>query len=83
MTVYMAVDKNTKNEQQTGWLLLASILTSLTVILRFDKIGGCYAQAMRILETEILNYLADEHAGYQILIDANKRAEQCIEDKFF
>ena len=82
-TVYMVVDTSNAAEGQTIFLLLAAIFSSLGIVLRFDKIGGCYAQAMRVLEKAILTYLADPNEPLKLLVDANVKAEQIIENNYF
>lgn len=87
ITVYMIVDTSAAEELQIIFLLLAAIFSSLVITLRFDKIGGCYAQAMRVLEKAILTYLADTNTNTNKdmtpLVDANTKAEQIIENNYF
>ena len=83
ITIYMVVDTSDKLKIQIIFLLLSAVFSSLGIILRFDKVGGCYAQAMRVLETAILTYLAGEDDSLLPLVDANKEAEEIIENNFF
>ncbi len=83
ITVYMVVETSNAKDTQIIFLLLAAIFSSLVITLRFDKIGGYYAQAMRVLEKAILTYLADTNDTLTSLVEANAKAEQIIENNYF
>ena len=64
-------------------LLISAITTNLVLIFRFDRASECYANAMRIMERAILQYLSDDKKPKDILYRADDEAEQSIANKFF
>lgn len=81
VTIYMVLDKSIDSNLQAVFLLVAAISTNLSISLRLDCIAEGYAQAMRIMEYAILNYIRKGASLYS-LCEANKKAEECIGNKF-
>lgn len=80
MTVYMILDKSINIYWQVLFLLMAAILSTLSCTLNLSDLAKVYFQAMRIMETAILQYR--ETNDVNALIEANKEAEAFIGEKF-
>lgn len=62
--------------------VMAAITTTLQTILRFDKVSEGYICAMRIIEQAILEYEEVEDNTLEVLLQANKEAEQVIHNMY-
>ena len=61
---------------------LAAMATIFQVILRFDKVAEGYIRAVRIMEQAILEYEQCEDADFDVLLEANRRAEEVIHNMY-
>ncbi|MBQ3509760.1 MAG: hypothetical protein IJA90_07085 [Peptococcaceae bacterium] len=81
ITIYMVMDTQLALNIRITVGVLAAASANLQISLRYDKVAEAYIQAMRILEQAILEYEQTENASYQILLDANRRAEEVIQNR--
>lgn len=82
ITIYMVSDENLNFNLRMIVSVLAAISTTFQVILRFDKVAEGYIRAVRIMEQAILEYEQCEDADFDVLLEANRRAEEIIHNMY-
>ena len=58
--------------------VLAAMTITFQVVLRFDKVAEGYIRATRIMEQAILEYEQQQNTDFDVLLKANKQAEEII-----
>ena len=82
VTIYMVMDEKLALYIRMIVSVMAAITTTLQTILRFDKVSEGYICAMRIIEQAILEYEEVEDNTLEVLLQANKEAEQVIHNMY-
>ncbi len=81
LTIYMVMDSELDDTLRLVVTVLAAVCTNLQMILQFDKMAEAYIVAIRILEDAIIRYEQIEETSLEVLIEANKKAEDVIHNK--